>query len=89
VSRVELGWPAGLPDGGRHGFTPAHRARLEAALPGMAARIADALPDGSRRVLVLGFEELMYAPLRLAAELERTVPAEVRYSTTTRSPVLA
>ncbi|MFF7964233.1 phosphoribosyltransferase [Streptomyces sp. NPDC007903] len=89
VSRVELGWPAGLPDGARHGFTPAHRARLEAALPGMAARIADALPDGSRRVLVLGFEELMYAPLRLAAELERTVPAEVRYSTTTRSPVLA
>ncbi|MGW5335876.1 phosphoribosyltransferase [Streptomyces bauhiniae] len=89
VSRVGLDWPAGLPDGGRHGFTPAHRARLEAALPGMAARIADALPDGSRRVLVLGFEELMYAPLRLAAELERTVPAEVRYSTTTRSPVLA
>ncbi|MFJ6844991.1 phosphoribosyltransferase [Streptomyces griseoluteus] len=89
VGRVELGWPAGLPDGGRHGFTPAHRARLEAALPGMAARIADALPGGSRRVLVLGFEELMYAPLRLAAELERTVPAEVRYSTTTRSPVLA
>ncbi|MER8028076.1 phosphoribosyltransferase [Streptomyces bauhiniae] len=89
VTRVGLGWPAGLPDGGRHGFTPAHRARLEAALPGMAARIAAALPDGSRRVLVLGFEELMYVPLRLAAELERTVPAEVRYSTTTRSPVLA
>ncbi|MGA5321021.1 phosphoribosyltransferase [Streptomyces seoulensis] len=89
VRRVQLDWPAGLPDGGRHGFTPAHRARLEAALPGMAARIAEALPDGPRRVLVLGFEELMYAPLRLAAELERTVPAEVRYSTTTRSPVLA
>ncbi|WP_181010566.1 phosphoribosyltransferase domain-containing protein, partial [Streptomyces sp. FM008] len=26
--RLELGWPAGLPDGGRHGFTPDHRARL-------------------------------------------------------------
>ncbi|MFG3045951.1 phosphoribosyltransferase [Streptomyces sp. NPDC048241] len=89
VSRVELDWPTGLPDGGRHGFTPDHRARLETALPAMAARIADALPEGSRRVLVLGFEELMYAPLRLAAQLERTVPAEVRYSTTTRSPVLA
>ncbi|MFF0381425.1 phosphoribosyltransferase [Streptomyces sp. NPDC004286] len=89
VTRVELDWPAGLPDGGRHGFTPDHRARLETALPAMAARIAEALPEGSRRVLVLGFEELMYAPLRLAAELERTVPAEVRYSTTTRSPVLA
>ncbi|WP_329534361.1 phosphoribosyltransferase [Streptomyces sp. NBC_01450] len=87
--RVELDWPKDLPDGGRHGFTPGHRIRLEAALPAMAARIADALPDGARRVLVLGFEELMYAPLRLATELERTVSAEVRYSTTTRSPVLA
>ncbi|MFG3150994.1 phosphoribosyltransferase [Streptomyces sp. NPDC048219] len=86
---VDLRWPSGLPDGGRHGFTPRHRARLESALPGMAARIADALPAGARRVLVLGFEELMYAPLRLACELERTTGAEVRYSTTTRSPVLA
>ncbi|WP_443079281.1 phosphoribosyltransferase [Streptomyces sp. NBC_01498] len=89
VVRVPLGWPAGLPDGGRHGFTPAHRARLEAAAPGMAAVLAEHLGD-ARRVLVLGFEELMYAPLRLALELERTLTgAEVRYSTTTRSPVLA
>ncbi|WP_175407417.1 phosphoribosyltransferase domain-containing protein [Streptomyces sp. TRM64462] len=43
VRRVDLGWPAGVPDGGRHGFTPAHRARLEAALPAMAARLAAAL----------------------------------------------
>ncbi|MEV5446585.1 phosphoribosyltransferase domain-containing protein, partial [Streptomyces sp. NPDC052644] len=43
VRRVDLGWPAGLPDGGRHGFTPEHRARLEAALPSMAARLAEAL----------------------------------------------
>ncbi len=55
----------------------------------MAGRIARALPAGARRVLVLGFEELMYAPLRLACELERTAGAEVRFSTTTRSPVLA
>ncbi|OEJ27052.1 phosphoribosyltransferase [Streptomyces agglomeratus] len=87
--RVELNWPAGVPDGGRHGFGPAHRAALEAALPGMADRIAGALPEGARRVLVLGFEELMYAPLRLATALEERVDAEVRYSTTTRSPVLA
>ncbi|MET8812993.1 phosphoribosyltransferase [Streptomyces sp. NPDC004549] len=87
--RVDLHWPRGLPDGGRHGFTPAHRARLEAALPAMAARAAEALPEGARRVLVLGFEELMYAPLRIARELEQLVPAEVRFSTTTRSPVLA
>jgi hypothetical protein len=90
--RVDLPWPAGLPDGGRHGFTPAHRAELEAALPEMAARLADAvgatIPDRPR-VLVLGFEELMYAPLRLAVALEELGGAEVRYSTTTRSPVLA
>ncbi|WP_432116915.1 phosphoribosyltransferase [Streptomyces sp. bgisy032] len=89
VTRVDLHWPHGLPDGGRHGFTPAHRTRLEAALPGMAARIAGALPEGARRVHVLGFEELMYAPLRLAEALERATGTEVRYSTTTRSPVLA
>ncbi|GAA3500280.1 phosphoribosyltransferase [Streptomyces prasinosporus] len=89
ITRVEPGWPPGLPDGGRHGFTPAHRARLEGALPAMAARLAEALPDGARRVLVLGFEELMYAPLRLARELELVTGAEVRFSTTTRSPVLA
>ncbi|MER5856713.1 phosphoribosyltransferase [Streptomyces sp900105245] len=87
--RVDLGWPARLPDGGRHGFTPAHRTRLEAALPAMAGRMADALPPDARRVLVLGNEELMYTPLRLAEQLERTTGAEVRFSTTTRSPVLA
>ncbi|MBD0417719.1 phosphoribosyltransferase domain-containing protein [Streptomyces sp. TRM S81-3] len=89
ATRVDLRWPAGVPDGGRHGFTPGHRAGLEAALPGMAARLAEALPAGARRVLVLGFEELMYAPLRLALALEQAADAEVRYSTTTRSPVLA
>jgi hypothetical protein len=88
VTRVDLHWPADLPDGGRHGFTPAHRERLEDALPAMARRLADALPVGARRVLVLGFEELMYAPLRLARELEQSTDVEVRYSTTTRSPVL-
>ncbi|MFH9866037.1 phosphoribosyltransferase [Streptomyces lydicus] len=72
--RVELGWPAGLPDGGRHGFTPAHRARLESALPQMAARLAERLA-GARRVLVLGNEELMYAPLRLAEALDALVTA--------------
>ncbi|PNG22080.1 phosphoribosyltransferase domain-containing protein, partial [Streptomyces cahuitamycinicus] len=80
--RIDLYWPADLPDGARHGFTPSHRARLEAALPAMAARIAEALPHHARRVHILGFEELMYAPLRLARELERTTGIEVRYSTT-------
>ncbi|MFF9026740.1 phosphoribosyltransferase [Streptomyces iakyrus] len=89
ATRIDLHWPANLPDGARHGFTPAHRKILEDALPAMARRLADALPDHARRVHILGFEELMYAPLRLARELERTTGIEVRYSTTTRSPVLA
>ncbi|KUO22521.1 phosphoribosyltransferase [Streptomyces dysideae] len=89
ITRVELCWPRGLPDGGRHGFTPTHRIRLENALPAMAARLAEALPQDARRVHILGFEELMYAPLRLARELEQVADVEVRYSTTTRSPVLA
>ncbi|MBT2610087.1 phosphoribosyltransferase [Streptomyces sp. ISL-87] len=109
VGRVVLDWPAGLPDGGRHGFTPADRARLEAALPALAGQLADALGEpggpgapGGRpaRVLVLGNEELMYAPLRLARALEESwagsgaepgaaAGREVRFSTTTRSPVLA
>jgi hypothetical protein len=90
VARVELGWPEGLPDGGRHGFLPEHRERLGKELPAMASRVAPHL-EGLSRVLVLGFEELMYAPLRLAEALTDVLPpdTDVRYSTTTRSPVLA
>ncbi|MDH6542041.1 hypothetical protein M2167_004584 [Streptomyces sp. SPB4] len=90
VTRLALDWPAGVPDGGRHGFTPAHRGALEAALPHLARQLADALGEAPGRVLVLGNEELMYAPLRLALALEESgAAAEVRFSTTTRSPVLA
>ncbi|MFJ8018421.1 phosphoribosyltransferase [Streptomyces sp. NPDC096339] len=90
ITRVALDWPAGVPDGGRHGFTAAHRAELEEALPAMAAQLTTALGDRPGRVLVLGNEELMYAPLRLAKSLEEAGAAgEVRFSTTTRSPVLA
>ncbi|GAB7183366.1 phosphoribosyltransferase [Kitasatospora sp. Ki12] len=90
LARVALDWPAGLPDGGRHGFTPRDRARLDAALPRLAGQLAEALPAEAHRVLVLGFEELMYAPLRLADALAGHLGEDrVRYSTTTRSPVLA
>ncbi|MFJ3584219.1 phosphoribosyltransferase [Streptomyces sp. NPDC090127] len=85
--RVDLGWPATVPDGGRHGFRAPHAAALDEALPAMTDRLDTALGD-ARRVLVLGFEELMYAPLRLAVALERA-GRDVSYSTTTRSPVLA
>ncbi|MBD0689966.1 phosphoribosyltransferase [Streptomyces sp. CBMA123] len=134
--RVELDWPAGLPDGGRHGFTAQDRERLDAVLPALAGQLATALEastleasglgatalgatalgatalettalregkeasalreggavaaGAAERVLVLGFEELMYAPLRLAEALAQRLGGDrVRYSTTTRSPVLA
>ncbi|MFC6881200.1 MULTISPECIES: phosphoribosyltransferase family protein [Actinomadura] len=88
VTRVDLEWPEGLPDGGRHGFLPAHREHLEKALPAMAGLLVPHITRG--RALVLGFEELMYAPLRLAEALADALPdVDVRYSTTTRSPVLA
>ncbi|MFD8632784.1 phosphoribosyltransferase [Streptomyces sp. NPDC059533] len=90
VTRVSLDWPKGVPDGGRHGFTATHRAELEAALPDLTAQLTAALGEAPGRVLVLGNEELMYAPLRLAKALEEAGAAtEVRFSTTTRSPVLA
>nr|WP_202527048.1 phosphoribosyltransferase [Streptomyces sp. SID5770] len=96
VVRAALDWPRDLPDGGRHGFTPAHRDRLEKTLPSLATGVTEALEasrapgTGTRapRVLILGCEELMYAPLRLGTALEEA-GHDVRYSTTTRSPVLA
>ncbi|MFJ5935496.1 phosphoribosyltransferase [Streptomyces sp. NPDC093071] len=96
VVRAALDWPRDLPDGGRHGFTPAHRDRLEKTLPSLATGVTEALEasrapgtgTGAPRVLVLGCEELMYAPLRLGTALEEA-GHDVRYSTTTRSPVLA
>ncbi len=89
VTRVNLEWPSEVPDGGRHGFLPIHRTWLEKDLPRMADVLTPHL-DGADHVLVLGFEELMYAPLRLAETLADAKPdSDVRYSTTTRSPVLA
>jgi hypothetical protein len=135
-SRVDVGWPEGVPVTGRHGFTPVQRLLLEGALPEMARTLATAVRAGhAGRVLVLGCEELMYAPLRLACaladalcdasleksdevpgdlsddvpgdllgEIEGTLPGDpprdpfggdpdetavlVRFSTTTRSPVV-
>jgi hypothetical protein len=89
VRTLDVRWPVGVPDGGRHGFTQADQDALERALPGIGAALAAQITG--RRVLVLGFEELIYAPLRLARALaEHTADdVEVRYSTTTRSPVLA
>ncbi|MEW2218818.1 phosphoribosyltransferase [Streptomyces sp. NPDC006990] len=61
------------------------------APPAEGAAPAERGQGAPPRVLVLGSEELMYVPLMLAAELERRTEgrAEIRFSTTTRSPVLA
>jgi hypothetical protein len=87
VTRLDAGWPAGLPEGGRHGFAATHRPALLEAADRLAGQVAEGLP-GDARVLVLGSEELMYAPLLLARALARLRPGPVRFSSTTRSPVL-
>jgi hypothetical protein len=89
VHRVTLPWPTGLRDGARHGFGADDARQLDAALPDLADTVASAVA-GRSRVHVLGFEELMYLPLRLGVALTGRLPAAaVTYSTTTRSPVLA
>ncbi|PZS29565.1 MAG: phosphoribosyltransferase, partial [Pseudonocardiales bacterium] len=82
-------WPTGVREGGRHGFTAADQAALAAAAGASARELAASLRGD--RVLVLGTEELMYAPLRIALALveELGPAAQVRFSTTTRSPVFA
>ena len=78
-------WPAELPDGARHGWGAEQRHLLDQALPAVADGLADRLGGGP--CLVVGTEELMYVPLRLAALLDERLPAAVRVQSTTRSPV--
>jgi phosphoribosyl transferase-like protein/phosphoribosyltransferase-like predicted ribonucleoside biosynthesis protein len=83
VRRLTAPWPADLPEGGRHGFEGYHRPAYNRAVAEVAHDI-----HATGRVLVLGTEELMYLPLRLADELSRRPETDVRFSSTTRSPVL-
>jgi adenine/guanine phosphoribosyltransferase-like PRPP-binding protein len=78
-------WPAELPDGARHGWGARQRDLLAETLPAVADGLAGRLSGGS--CLVLGTEELMYVPLRLAAMLAERLAAPVRVQSTTRSPV--
>ena len=88
VALADLGWPAGLPVGGRHGFRRADHAALTEALPRLARTLATlaGLAEGER-TLVLGTEELMALPLRLAQSLA-DAGHDVAFSTTTRSPAV-
>ncbi|MEU2037946.1 phosphoribosyltransferase domain-containing protein [Nocardia niwae] len=85
--RVEIPWPAAVPEGGRHGILASDTGAFEAALSDagqvLTARLAADFPG--RAVIVLGHEELMYLPLRLAALLADS-GTPTRFQTTTRSP---
>jgi adenine/guanine phosphoribosyltransferase-like PRPP-binding protein len=83
------GWPAGVRDGGRHGFGSSDRVAARAAAYACAAELAAQVVG--ERVLVLGFEELMYAPLLIACDLAELLGRSrtVAFSSTTRSPVVA
>lgn len=82
-------WPHGVKEGGRHGFTAHDRRAAMRAARTVARELQAQLLGG--RVLVLGCEELMYAPMLVATELVTRCGAgrAVRLSSTTRSPVLA
>lgn len=81
-------WPVGVRESGRHGFGASDEGPLVGAATQVAARLAVRLGlTAADRVLVLGTEELMYAPLAVAEALRGASAATVRFSTTTRSPV--
>ncbi|MCK8675412.1 phosphoribosyltransferase family protein [Rhodococcus sp. HM1] len=84
VDFVKLHWPATVPDGGRHGFLSTDTAGFDAAIAAAADALAAALEPG-RPAVVVGHEELMYLPLRLAGALA-TRGTPTRFQTTTRSP---
>lgn len=87
VRAVPVPWPARLPHGGRHGFAATDRPEFDATVAAAALGLASVCGD-ARRVLVLGTEELMYLPLRLALALRSPVRATA-FQSTTRSPVHA
>lgn len=91
---IDINWPVVLPDGGRHGFLAADRKlfdRTVVAVGTILSRAVDRALVGSpsRRVTVVGTEELMYLPLRLAQHLGLRADLEVSFQSTSRSPVLA
>ncbi|MBS9374755.1 phosphoribosyltransferase family protein [Rhodococcus sp. B50] len=84
VRFVRAPWPSHVPDGGRHGMLRTDTEGFDAALATLADTIAE-VRDAQRPAVVIGHEELMYLPLRLADALtERGTPT--RFQTTTRSP---
>lgn len=81
---LALPWPADVPDGGRHGFLRSDGAAFSAAVVAAAAHLTARLDPG-RPVLVIGHEELMYLPLRIAEHLA-AYGFSTRFQSSTRSP---
>ncbi len=81
---VALSWPGDVPDGGRHGFLRLDGPAFSAAVVAAAAHLA-ALLDPGRPVLMIGHEELMYLPLRIAEHLA-AYGFSTRFQSSTRSP---
>ncbi len=86
VTPVRVDWPSGVATTARFGTPPAAAELLAGA---DLARHLLAELRGAQEVLVLGSEELMHAPLAVAVQLAARHPGRVRFSSTTRSPVLA
>ncbi|WP_415971667.1 phosphoribosyltransferase [Rhodococcus sp. 077-4] len=84
VRRLDASWPATLPDGGRHGFLGSDAAGFDTAIEAVAATVDASLTE-AESVVVIGHEELMYLPLRLAAALQKKGHRAL-FQTTTRSP---
>lgn len=82
--RVDLPWPSEVPDGGRHGFLHTDVTAFDQAVRA-ATEVLDDVLERERPVIVVGHEELMYLPLRIAAALGDAGRA-TRFQTTTRSP---
>ncbi|MEV0682555.1 phosphoribosyltransferase [Nocardia sp. NPDC050378] len=86
-ARLEVSWPSDAPEGGRHGILRTDKAAFDDAVNGVVDEVRARLDAefNGRPVIVLGHEELMYMPVRLAAGLaDAGIPA--RFQTTTRSP---
>lgn len=82
--RLSADWPTEVPEGGRHGFLRSDREGFDVAVDALSARVGAKLTTG-RPVLMIGHEELMYLPLRVADSLA-TQGFDTRFQTSTRSP---
>ncbi len=83
VIHIDAPWPKGLRESARHGVGSVDP-RFETAISAAAELISDALPVKGGRTHVLGTEEFMYSPLRIALKLA----GNVTFSATTRSPAV-